>query len=145
MKPISEKNCNLELFDLEIFKKIAQIVLFGIFLTLHYQFALILHIMIGGHDVQLFSYNSQVQSMYSCFAFCQSENQIVMLFVPYFQKCINALQELYGFDQFSLIISRSSRPEVFLGKAVLKICSKFSGEHPCRSAISIKLQTALLK
>ena len=24
---------------------------------------------------------------------------------------------------------RSSRPEVFLGKGVLKICSKFTGEH----------------
>ena len=34
---------------------------------------------------------------------------------------------------------RSSHPEVLLGKAVLKICSKFTGEHPCRSAISIKL------
>ena len=34
---------------------------------------------------------------------------------------------------------RSSRPEVFLGKGVLKIWSKFAGEHPCRSAISIKL------
>ena len=28
---------------------------------------------------------------------------------------------------------------MFLGKAVLKICSKFTGEHTCRSAISIKL------
>ena len=26
-----------------------------------------------------------------------------------------------------------------LGKSVLKICSKFTGEHPCRSVISIKL------
>ena len=34
---------------------------------------------------------------------------------------------------------RSSPPEVFLGKDVLKICSKFTGEHPCRSVISIKL------
>ena len=33
---------------------------------------------------------------------------------------------------------RSSHPEVFLGKGVLKICSKFTGDHPCRSAISIK-------
>ena len=39
-----------------------------------------------------------------------------------------------GFHQ-----SRSSHPEAFLGKGVLKICSKFTGEHPCRSAISIKL------
>ena len=37
------------------------------------------------------------------------------------------------------VIIRSSRPEVFLRKCVLKICSKFTGEHPCRSVISIKL------
>ena len=37
------------------------------------------------------------------------------------------------------MIYRSSHSEVFLGKGVLKICSKFTGEHPCRSAISIKL------
>ena len=36
---------------------------------------------------------------------------------------------------------RSSPPEVFLGKGLLKICSKFTGEHPCRSVISIKLQS----
>ena len=35
--------------------------------------------------------------------------------------------------------ARSSRPGVFLRKGVLKICSKLTGEHPCRSAISIKL------
>ena len=40
---------------------------------------------------------------------------------------------------------RSSHPDVFLEKGVLKICSKFTGEHPCQSAISIKLQTTLLK
>ena len=28
---------------------------------------------------------------------------------------------------------------MFLGKGVLKICSKFTGEHPCRGAISVKL------
>ena len=33
---------------------------------------------------------------------------------------------------------RSSRPNVFLRKRVLNICRKFTGEHPCRSAISIK-------
>ena len=31
--------------------------------------------------------------------------------------------------------SKSSHPEVFLGKGVPKICSKFTGEHPCRSVI----------
>ena len=29
--------------------------------------------------------------------------------------------------------SRCSRPEVFLGKGVLKICSKFTREQPCQS------------
>ena len=28
---------------------------------------------------------------------------------------------------------QSSHLEVFLGEGVLKICSKFTGEHPCRS------------
>ena len=37
--------------------------------------------------------------------------------------------------------ARSSHPGVFLGKGVLKICSKFTGEHPCRKVISIKLQS----
>ena len=38
-----------------------------------------------------------------------------------------------------LAIFRSSRPQVFLVKVVLKICSKFTGEHPFQSVISIKL------
>ena len=32
-------------------------------------------------------------------------------------------------------ICRSSCPEVFLGKDVLKICSKFIGQHPCGSVL----------
>ena len=38
----------------------------------------------------------------------------------------------------SIVIFRSSHPKVFLWKGVLKICSKFTGEHTCRSVISIK-------
>ena len=34
---------------------------------------------------------------------------------------------------------RSIHQEVFLGKDVLKICNQFPGDHPCQSAISIKL------
>ena len=30
-------------------------------------------------------------------------------------------------------------PEVFLRKVVLKICIKFTGKHPCRRVISVKL------
>ena len=35
---------------------------------------------------------------------------------------------------------RNSPPEVFLRKDVLKKCSKFTGENPYRSAISINLR-----
>ena len=35
----------------------------------------------------------------------------------------------------------SSHSEMFLGKGVLKVSSKFTGEHSCRSVISIKLQS----
>ena len=38
-------------------------------------------------------------------------------------------------------VYRSSCPEVFLGKGVLEICNKFTGEHPCLSGILIKLQS----
>ena len=34
---------------------------------------------------------------------------------------------------------------MFLGKGALKICSKFTEEHPCRSAISIKLQSNFIE
>ena len=36
---------------------------------------------------------------------------------------------------------RSSHSEVLLRKGALKTCSKFPAEHPCRSTISIKLQS----
>ena len=42
-------------------------------------------------------------------------------------------------------LHKSSRPEVFLGKGVLKICSKFTRDHPCRSAISEKWQSNFIK
>ena len=40
---------------------------------------------------------------------------------------------------------KSSHPEVFFGKGVLKICSKFTGDHPCGSVISIKLQSNFIE
>ena len=43
-------------------------------------------------------------------------------------------------------VSRGTvRTPLLLGKGVLEICSKFTGEHPCRSAISIKLQSNFIK
>ena len=35
--------------------------------------------------------------------------------------------------------------KVFSGKDVLKTCGKFTGEHPCRKVISIKLQKNFLE
>ena len=49
---------------------------------------------------------------------------------------------MYGTQEWKF---RTSLPEVFLGKDFLKICSKFTGEHPCRSAISIKLQSNVIE
>ena len=54
----------------------------------------------------------------------------------FFTKC---LQGNLGLLVLLNIVIRSSHPGVFLGKGVLKICSKFTGEQPCRSAISINL------
>ena len=52
------------------------------------------------------------------------------------------LKELAFFEK---TYYRSSHSEVFLRKGVLKISSKFTGEHPCRSAISIKLQSNFIE
>ena len=40
---------------------------------------------------------------------------------------------------------KSSHPKVFLGKDFPKICCKFTGEHPGRSALSIKFQSNFIK
>ena len=40
---------------------------------------------------------------------------------------------------------RGSRPQVLLVRVVLKICSKFTGEHPCQSVISIKLYSNFIE
>ena len=52
----------------------------------------------------------------------------------YYEKlCWQSLSKCY--NRCTISNNRSRHPEVFLGKGVLKICSKFTGEHPCRSAI----------
>ena len=40
---------------------------------------------------------------------------------------------------YNLPCYRSSRSEVYLGKVVMKLYSKFTGEHRCKSVIPIKL------
>ena len=46
---------------------------------------------------------------------------------------------LHASNTLRMSTFRSTHPEVFLGKGVLKICRKYTREHPCRSVISIKL------
>ena len=45
----------------------------------------------------------------------------------------------YFFYEDAFGLTRSSLPEVFSKKDVLKICSKSTGEHPCGSVISINM------
>ena len=40
---------------------------------------------------------------------------------------------------------RSSPLEVFLRKSFLKICSKYTGEHPCQGVISINLESNFIE
>ena len=47
-------------------------------------------------------------------------------------------------DLLQKTMIRSSQPEVFFDKDVLKIYIKFTGKHSCRSIISIKLTSALV-
>ena len=58
----------------------------------------------------------------------------------YFLEC---LDDFYFFSAF--ITARSSSPEVFSSKGVLKICSKLTGKDPCRSGILIICKATLLK
>ena len=53
-------------------------------------------------------------------------------------RCVLTRPLIFLLDKLEMF--RSSHPEVFLGKGVLIICGKFTGEHPCWSAIWIKLQ-----
>ena len=46
--------------------------------------------------------------------------------------------EVYTYIDFKLYLScRSSHSELFLGNVIQKICIKFTGAHPCRSAATL--------
>ena len=67
-----------------------------------------------------------------------NEEQSVDLEVWIWIVC-QIFQKLWILKLKGMSYYRSSHPKVFLGKDVLKIYSKFTGEHPCRSVISINL------
>ena len=90
--------------------------------------------------------SSQVQyrdlSHQNLTASLSKEETMVMVIITIFFLIINnfiSQRNTYNTSSKRLKSSRSSHPEVFLGKSVWKICSKYTGEHPCRSTISIKL------
>ena len=55
---------------------------------------------------------------------------------------VNLIKEIF---HGKLHFFRSSSPGVFLGKGILKICSKFAGEHLYRSLILIMLQCNVIE
>ena len=62
-----------------------------------------------------------------------------------FSRCV-ALWTRWAFLAWSTLNAfRSSRPGVLLGKGVLKICSKFTREYPCRRATSVMLQSNFIE
>ena len=75
--------------------------------------------------------------------YCKNICDIVTLINDGRRFCFNCdLKKIYPFwsKKFG-----NSHPEVFLGNCILKICTKFTGGHPCRSVISIKLQSNIIE
>ena len=60
-------------------------------------------------------------------------------------KFANKLIMLISYFSKKIWSHRSSHPEMFLRKIVLKLCSKYTGEHPYRSLILIKLQSNFIE
>ena len=54
-------------------------------------------------------------------------------------KCFTKFKIIYPEKHYT------KAAEVFLAKGVLKICSKFTREHPCRTVISEKWQSKFIK
>ena len=78
---------------------------------------------------------------------------VVSLFIKYRLPAQVCLMNFVKFLRMALLIDslwrlalnafkQTQPPKVFLRKGVLKICSKFAGEHPCQSVISVKLQSS---
>ena len=79
-------------------------------------------------------------------------NKLMLLLKLLKCLCVSSTEETFSgilsisqMCNFSETIFRSLVREVFLGKGVLKICSKFTREYPCRSVISIKLQSNFIE
>ena len=92
----------------------------------------------------IFLWHSKANMIY----FCWSNSRILVVTgfnhitsIPFCSKS----KHMKGIQAFAESVTRSSPPEVFLEKYILKICSKFTGERPCGSAISVKLQSNFIE
>ena len=68
--------------------------------------------------------------------------------LSYFHNLASAMSFTFlyfVFLRFIHVEAAIQHTEVFSRKGVLKICSKFTGEHPFRSAISIKLLCSFIE
>ena len=86
---------------------------------------------------------NESQSSGSCLEeFTKEEKVIFLLFtreLDYLAIKLKLAAEQKIIKCLLFALCRSSHPEVFLRKGGLEICIKFTGEHPCRIVILIKL------
>ena len=75
----------------------------------------------------------------SCLSLAQISKTLKKTFSKTFLACQLNFAVVVWVNEGKYLNIFKSHPEVFLGKGILKICSKFTGEHPCRSVVSIKL------
>ena len=74
-----------------------------------------------------------------------SRESLLFLFADHRGQQAVKIRTLSGIYDGTFYKNRSSHQEVFLRKGFLKIYSKFTGEHPCRSVISIKLLCSFIE
>ena len=94
-------------------------------------------------EIGLSDYHKLISTFFKCHH--SRLNIKVILYRNY--KNFNEASFLEDLKKWNLSIStgRSSPPEVFLCKGILKICNKFTGEHSCRKLISIKFLCSFIE
>ena len=76
----------------------------------------------------------------------QSSKQVISqpIIHPIYQAINKKIFKSIGW-LFDHSVNRSRYPELSLRRGVPKICGKFTGEHPCWSVSSIKLQSSFIE
>ena len=87
----------------------------------------------------IFQPNISDKFLFWCLRLLPNSDILFETRLPPLEIVITNVSIEHNWKSWFLGLLRSTPPEVFLGKDVLKICSKFTGDHSCRSMISIKL------